>query len=267
MDVRDPWVGWYHTQTSYYGPTRCSTRFRPGCFRRCVRQASMIVHNTERLRLLTCQLAPDVTAKTRCVSERHRLGVERTSRRGAAGRFRIGYYGQVMGRRNPSAFLQGLRSWLDSRRENPNVEVCFFGSGFGEIRRQAKGLGLDGCVALSSQLPRADVPAEMAKDFALLLVANEQPLRVFPGRPRIPGRCPEDPGAHRQGRRDGRPLNRSQDADRRDPTEIQAALDDLYRQYEAGSGAWVDRGSLIAELQYSRRVERFAEFIHDVVKR
>ena len=51
------------------------------------------------------------------------------------------------------------------------------------------------------------------------------------------------------------------------PTEIHAALDDLYRHYETGSGAWVDRGSLIAELHYSRRVERFAEFIHDVVKR
>lgn len=268
MDVRDPWVGWYHTQTSYYGQHPVLDALQARLFRRCVRQASMIVHNTERLRLLTCQMAPDVTAKTRCIPN----GIDSAwsaPRDGARpGAFRIGYYGQVMGRRNPSAFLRGLRSWLDSRRENPNVEVCFFGSGFGEIRRQAKDLGLDSCVALSSQLPRADVPAEMAKDFALLLVANEQPLQ-------IPGKTYEYLAAARRilalTDKDGatadllKPLPGCLIAET--PTEIQAALDDLYRQYEAGSGAWVDRGSLIAELQYSRRVERFAEFIHDVVKR
>jgi hypothetical protein len=108
----------------------------------------------------------------------------------------------------------------------------------------------------------------MAKDFALLLVGQRQPLQ-------IPGRPTEYLAAARRilalTDRDGatadllRPLPGCLIAET--PTEIQAALDDLYGQYEAGSGAWVDRGSLIAELQYSRRVERFAEFIHDVVKR
>ena len=268
MDVRDPWWGWYHTATSYDGEYPLLAALHARRFRRCVRQASLIVHNTERLRLLTCRMAPDVTAKTRCVPN----GIDSAwsaPRDGAGpGAFRIGYYGQVMGRRNPSAFLQGLRSWLDSRRERPNVEVCFFGSGFGEIRRQTKGLGLESCVVLSSQLPRADVPGEMAKDFALLLVANEQPLQ-------IPGKTYEYLASARRilalTDNDGatadllKPLPGCLIAET--PTEIQAALDDLYRQYEAGSGAWVDRGSLIAELQYRRRVECFAEFIHDVVKR
>jgi len=268
MDVRDPWWGWYHTATSYDGEYPLLAALHARRFRRCVRQASLIVHNTERLRLLTCRMAPDVTAKTRCVPN----GIDsawsapRDGARPVA--FRIGYYGQVMGRRNPSAFLQGLRSWLDSRREHPNVEVCFFGSGFEEIRRQVKGLGLESCVVLSSQLPRADVPGEMAKDFALLLVANEQPLQ-------IPGKTYEYLAAGRRilalTENDGatadllRPLTGCLIADT--PTQVQAALDDLYRQYEAGSAAWVDRGSVIAELQYSRRVERFAEFIHEVVKR
>jgi hypothetical protein len=108
----------------------------------------------------------------------------------------------------------------------------------------------------------------MAKDFALLLVANEQPLQ-------IPGKTYEYLAASRRilalTDNDGatadflKPLPGCLIAET--PAEIQAALDDLYRQYETGSGAWVDRGSLIAELQYSRRVERFAEFIRDVAKR
>jgi len=268
MDVRDPWVGWYHTQTSYYGQHLVLDALQRRLFRRCVRQASLIVHNTERLRLLTCQLAPDVATKTRCVPN----GIDSAwsaPRDGARPSvFRIGYYGQVMGRRNPSAFLQGLRSWLDSRRDDPKVEVCFIGSGFDEVRREAKSLGLENRVLLSPQLPRAEVPGEMAKDFALLLVANEQPLQ-------IPGKTYEYLAAARRilalTDHDGatadmlKPLPGCLIVET--PTEVRAALDDFYQQYEAGSAAWVDRGNLIAELQYARRVERFAEFIHDVVKR
>jgi glycosyltransferase involved in cell wall biosynthesis len=268
MDVRDPWVGWYHTPTSYYGQHPLLDALQARLFRRCVRQASVIVHNTERLRLLTCQMAPDVTAKTRSVP--NGIDSEWSASRdgGPPAAFRIGYYGQVMGRRNPSAFLRGLRAWIDSRSERPKVEVCFFGSGFDSIRRETKTLGLEACVAFSPQLPRAEVPREMEKDFVLLLVATEQPLQ-------IPGKTYEYLAAARRilalTDRDGatadmlRPLPGCLIAE--NPADVHAALDDLYRQHEAGAGAWVDRGHLIAELQYPRRVERFAEFIHEVVKR
>jgi len=267
MDVRDPWVGWYHTATSYYGQHPVLDALQTRLFRRCVRHASLIVHNTERLRQLTCQMAPDVAARTRAVPN----GVDsawsasRDDARPTA--FRIGYYGQVMGRRNPSAFLQGLRSWIDSRRERPKVEVCFFGSGFDAIRRETKSLGLESTVALSPQLPRADVPEEMAKDFALLLVATEQPLQ-------IPGKTYEYLAAARRilalTDRDGatadllRPLAGCRIAET--PAEIQAALDDFYRDYEAETGPWVDRGDLLAGLQYRSRVERFAELVREVAK-
>lgn len=268
MDVRDPWVGWYHTATSYYGQHPVLDALQTRLFRRCVRQASLIVHNTERLRQLTCRMAPEVAAKTRCVPNGidSAWGAPRDEARPDA--FRIGYYGQVMGRRNPSAFLMGLRSWIDSRRDQPKVEVCFIGTGFDGIRREAKSLGLEDSVVLSPQLPRADVPGEMAKDFVLLLVANEQPLQ-------IPGKTYEYLAAARRILAltdcDGatadllRPLPGCLIAET--PEQIQTALDDFYRQYEAGSGAWVDRGDLIAQLQYHRRVERFAELIHEVTKR
>jgi hypothetical protein len=51
------------------------------------------------------------------------------------------------------------------------------------------------------------------------------------------------------------------------PGEVQASLDDFYRQYVAESEAWVDRGTLLAELQYRRRVEQFAELIQEVARR
>jgi glycosyltransferase involved in cell wall biosynthesis len=265
MDVRDPWVGWYYTPTSYYGSNVVLDALQTRLFRRCVRQASLIVHNTERLRLLTCQMAPDVTAKTRCVPN----GIDsawsapRDGTRPAT--FRIGYYGQVMGRRNPQVFLQGLRSWLDKRREPAKVEAFFFGSGFDSIRREAKSLGLESSVSLFPPLPRADVPVEMAKDFALLLLANEQPLQ-------IPGKTYEYLAAARRilafTDRDGatadllKPLAGCHIAET--PAEIETALDGLYREYQAGADAWVDRGDLLAELQYRRRVERFAELVREV---
>jgi len=268
MDVRDPWVGWYHTPTSYYGQNPLLDALQTRLFRRCVRQASLVVHNTERLRLLTCHMAPDVTAKTRCVPN----GIDsawsapRDGTRPAT--FRIGYYGQVMGRRNPQAFLKGLRSWLDSRREPTKVEAFFFGSvGFDSIRREAKSLGLEGCVSLFPPLPRAVVPEEMAKDFALLLLANEQPLQ-------IPGKTYEYLAAARRilafTDRDGatadllNPLPGCRIVET--PAEIETALDGLYREYQAGADAWVDRGNLLAELQYRRRVERFAELVREVAK-
>jgi glycosyltransferase involved in cell wall biosynthesis len=210
-------------------------------------------------------MAPDVTAKTRCVPN----GIDsawsapRDGTRPAT--FRIGYYGQVMGRRNPQVFLQGLRSWLDKRREPAKVEAFFFGSGFDSIRREAKSLGLESSVSLFPPLPRADVPVEMAKDFALLLLANEQPLQ-------IPGKTYEYLAAARRilafTDRDGatadllKPLAGCHIAET--PAEIETALDGLYREYQAGADAWVDRGDLLAELQYRRRVERFAELVREV---
>src|SRR6185295_7369510 len=108
---------------------------------------------------------------------------------------------------------------------------------------------------------------EMAKDFALLLVATEQPLQ-------IPGKTYEYLAAARRilalTDRDGatadllRPLAGCRIAET--PAEIQAALDDFYRDYEAETGPWVDRGDLLAGLQYRSRVERFAELVREVAK-
>jgi glycosyltransferase involved in cell wall biosynthesis len=268
MDLRDPWWGWYHTPTSYDGQHTWLAALHARHFRRCARQANMIIHNTERLRQLTCQMLPDVTAKTSCVQNGIDAAWSAPRDKSRAVAFRIGYYGQVMGRRNPSAFLVGLRSWLDSRREPTRVEVRFFGSGFEAIRRQGQSLGLDGRVVLSPSLARADVPGEMAKDFVLLLVANEQPLQ-------IPGKTYEYLAASRRilalTDHDGatadllRPLPGCLIAET--PAEVQTALDDFHRQYVAESGAWMDRGTLLAELQYRHRVEQIAELIRGVAKR
>jgi glycosyltransferase involved in cell wall biosynthesis len=264
MDLRDPWWGWYHTPTDYHGhPLLNALHTRE--FRRFARQASLIVHNTERLRQLTCRLVPDVAEKTRCVPNGIDSAWSAPRDESPKVAFRIGYYGQVMGRRSPAAFIQGLRSWLDSRREPTRVEVSFFGSGFDAIRRQVQSLGLDGSVVLSPMLPRADVPLEMAKDFVLLLVANEQPLQ-------IPGKTYEYLAASRRilalTDHDGATADLLKQLPgcliAETPGEVDSALDTFYQQYVADSCARLDRGTLLDELQYRCRVERIAELVREV---
>jgi glycosyltransferase involved in cell wall biosynthesis len=268
MDLRDPWWGTYHTSTSHDGRYAPVGALQQRLFRRCVRGASLVVHNTERLRQLTCRIAPEASAKTRCIPNGCDLAWQ--ARRDGAGSpaFRIGHYGQIMGQRSAAAFLQGLRSWLDARLlKPPNMKVRFVGSGFGDADRRVRELGLREVVEFIPSIPREDVPAQMAGDFALLLLANAQPLQV-------PGKTYEYLAAGRRilaladhegatadllGSQPGCILAES-------PEEVRQALDRLSLDYERGEEAWVDRGSLLAELQYPRRVEQFARLLNEVVQ-
>jgi hypothetical protein len=38
--------------------------------------------------------------------------------------FNVGYYGNIMGRRSSTAFLDGLRLWLDERGQRPRAWPC-----------------------------------------------------------------------------------------------------------------------------------------------
>jgi hypothetical protein len=269
MDIRDPWSAWYESATTRASGTASFRFLQDRLFRSCVMTAAAIVHNTERLRQLTCRMVPEATAKTRCVPNGcdaewrpRRVGI-----RPAA--FRIGYYGQIMGLRSPKALLDGLRLWLDSARPNPAlVSVRFTGSGFEEVARQARTLGLTDLLTLAPPVPRQEVADLMADDFVLLLVANAQPLQV-------PGKTYEYLAA---GRRilvltdhDGATadLLGSEEgcivAERAE--EVSAALDRFYREYQSGSDASIDRAALVAENQYPRRVERFAEVLREVMSR
>jgi hypothetical protein len=269
MDLRDPWWGHYQTPTSDDGGYPLIGFLQQRLFRRCVQAARLVVHNTERLRLLTCGIVPDACLKTRCIPNGC-ASEWQAPRDGAAPlAFRIGHYGQIMGQRSPSVFLQGLRSWLDSCRLQPaSIGVRFVGGGIEVVGRQARDLGLRDFVKPIPPIPRQEVAAQMAGDFVLLLVANAQPLQ-------IPGKTYEYLAAgrrilavtdHEGATAD---LLKAQEgcivAER--PEEVRTALERFYRDYEAGNEAWLDRGPLLAELQYSRRAQDFAQLLGEVVRR
>jgi glycosyltransferase involved in cell wall biosynthesis len=269
MDLRDPWWGWYHTSTSHDGRYAPVGFLQQRLFRRCVRNASLVVHNTERLRQLTCRIAPEASSKTRCIPNGCDLTWQARRDGGEEAAFRVSHYGHIMGHRSPTAFLLGLRSWLDARPLRPlSINVRFVGSGLGEADRKTQELGLRHLVEFVPSIPRQEVPAQMAGDFVLLLLANAQPLQV-------PGKTYEYLAAGRRilalADRQGATadlLGSQQDCIvAESPEEVRQALDRFHLDHERGEEAWVDRGPLLAELQYPRRVEQFAKLLDEVVRR
>jgi glycosyltransferase involved in cell wall biosynthesis len=269
MDLRDPWWGWYLTATSQFDRQPVMDLLQRRLFRRCVSRASLVVHNTERLRQLTCRLIPGAASKTRCVPNGCAPESEVQQGPSFSPLFRVGHYGQFMGPRSPAVFLRGLREWLDSRRgDASDVRVRLVGSGFGAIRAQLDDLGLQDAVELCASIPRQLVPSQMAGDYVLLLVANAQPLQV-------PGKCWEYLAAGRRviaiAEHDGatsdllKPLSGCIVAERVE--EVRAALERFYADYKAGAAAAVDRGTLIRDIGYPRRAEQFAELLREAAAR
>jgi hypothetical protein len=268
MDLRDPWWGSYSRALARDNGIPLLGTVHDRRFRSFVRQADIVVHNTDRLRQLTCRLVPELAAKARFVPNGidSRWHVARDGQRVPV--FRIGHYGQIYGRRSASGFLVGLHSWLSSLQPNPpEVEVDFTGSGFEQLCDQARSLGLEGVVRTRPSFPREAVPALMAEEFVLLLLANAQPLQV-------PGKTYEYLAA-------GRRILALTDHDgatadflkampgcyvAQGPTEVHAALELLQAEHQAGAEAWVDRGTVLAELDYARSVERFAELLREAAQ-
>jgi hypothetical protein len=107
----------------------------------------------------------------------------------------------------------------------------------------------------------------MAEDFVLLLVANAQPLQ-------LPGKAYEYLAA---GRRilaltdhDGATadfLKGMQGCNvAHGPDEVRAALEQLYAEHEAGAEAWIDREPVLAQLEYGRSAERFADLVRQAIR-
>ena len=149
MDLRDPWWGWYETATTHDGRPGAIGFLQARLFRRCVGRATLVVHNTERLRQLTCPAVPVLASKTRCIPNGcdSEWRADPDTPRPAS--FRIGYYGQVMGKRNPAAFLHGLRLWLDAPR-TASPRASAFGSWAQGSMRSVVSCRLLGCVRSSS---------------------------------------------------------------------------------------------------------------------
>jgi glycosyltransferase involved in cell wall biosynthesis len=263
MDLRDPWVDWAPD-----GIGAKSTQVLLGrLFRSCAARADLIVHNTERMRLLTGRLVPESAGKTLSIPNGcdPRWQVQENAFPTA---FSIGYHGQVMGRRSPEAFLAGLRLWLDSSRPDPSrIVVRFVGTGFDRITPQVEALGLGQMVKIFLPVPREEVVGLMARDYVLLLLANSQPVQV-------PGKTYEYLATGRRilalTEHDGAtadllgPLDGCVVAERVD--EVASALDLFYGDYKRGASPRIDRAALLEEAQYVHRVERFASALRNITR-
>ena len=266
MDLRDPWqMHWEGSGTA--NPLVRALLDRS--FRRCVDSARMIVHNTERLRLFTSRLMPGAAQKTACVPNGYEPEWAQAIDTPARSFFGIGYYGNVLGNRSCSAFLDGLRRWIDAGRcAADRIRVRFVGGGFEQVVAQVAALGLGDIVEIHPTVPRAQIPPLMTDDFVLLLVANDQPVQV-------PGKAYDYLASGRRilalTERDGAtadlllPLEGCVVADR--PAEVASALDSFYADFATGASARIERSAFLAEASYPRRIAVFADLLRSILAR
>jgi hypothetical protein len=263
MDVRDPWQlkTW-----EARGASSLVAHHKERLFSQCVDTAQLIVHNTERLRQDTCALRPDAAPKTYCVPN----GFEPEWTQGSDSRqrvFNVGYYGNIMGRRSCTAFLDGLRYWLDERvAHRPRVAVRFVGSGFESAASAIAERELSQIVSVHPPVPRTEVRHLIDDDFVLLSFANEQPLQV-------PGKTYDYLATGRRilavTEHDGAtadvlaPVEGCSVAE--EPHEVAAALERFYREFEQGKSPRVERSALLADANYEHRAEQFAGLLHSIV--
>ena len=263
MDVRDPWQlkAW-----EARGASSIVAHHKERLFSQCVDTARMIVHNTERLRQDTCALKPDAAGKTYCVPN----GFEPEWASGSDSRqrvFNVGYYGNIMGRRSCTAFLDGLRLWLDVRgARTPRVAVRFVGSGFENAVEAIAARELQHVVSVHPPVPRSEVRHLIDDDFVLLSFANEQPLQV-------PGKTYDYLATGRRilavTEHDGAtadvldPVEGCSVAE--EPREVASALEAFYREFEQGKSPRVERSALLADANYEHRAEQFAGLLHSII--
>jgi hypothetical protein len=267
MDIRDPWQmsGWEAPGTS-----KLVARHKRSLFLHSLSSAKAIVHNTERLRKSTCAALPEAAAKTHCVPNGFEPEWAACVQERPAGSpvFGIGYYGNIMGQRSCSGFLDGLRLWLDSFEACvPRVSVRFVGTGFEAAAAGVSSRGLESIVTLHPAVPRTQVPELIKDDFVLLSFANQQPLQV-------PGKTYDYLATGRRilavTEHDGATADLLSTlagcavAER--PGEIASALDSFYRDYQQGASPRVDRPGVLAEASYRHRAEQFAGLVRSAVK-
>lgn len=263
MDLRDPWLGAWDDASGSPALSAMYRRLLTGC----LGQAAAVVTNTERLQVALEMAHPLIrgrafTVPNGCPTQLERGGdsLPRPST------FSIGHYGFLMGQRNPSAFLQGLRLWLDQSDQPRDVTAAFVGGGYVErTEGEARQLQLDAVVRQQGSVPRDEVARLMAANYALLIIANAQPLQ-------IPGKVYEYLAA-------GRRILALTEHDSAladllrgvphcaivsNPGEVARALDAFWTDYSHGADAQVDHHAFLDRCSYARRAAQYAEIIHRV---
>jgi hypothetical protein len=258
MDLRDPW---HLKEWDPPGSSALVARHKARLFSKCVDDAHIIVHNTERLRRHTCSLKPSAEKKAYCVPNGYEPEWATPSDFGTRA-FRVGYYGNIMGRRSSTTFLEGLRAWLDAGTAEPSLSVRFVGSGFEGAHSELGRLGLSEIVSVHPPVPRTQVRRLIGEDFVLLSFANAQPLQV-PGKTYdylATGRrilaVTEHEGATADvlSSLEGCAIANS-------PSEVASAIEAFRRAFDQGAEPRIERSAFMAEADYRNRAEQFAKLL------
>jgi glycosyltransferase involved in cell wall biosynthesis len=265
MDLRDPYVAESSGGRLIDEILRLALQSR---FRSHAKRARLLVHNTERLRELTCRLVPDIEDKTLCIPN----GLDPEWLTPPADIlpdvFRVSYYGQIMRQRSPAVFFQGVSNWLSSTGLDPvQVSIRFVGPGLVDVPREAAAFGIERLVETHPPVPRREISAMMADDFALLLLANGQPMQV-------PGKTYEYLASGRRiiavAERESATADVLKDQGQcfvaETPSDVAAILNRLFKEFQLRSSPRVDRTETVREMEYIRRVERFAAALHAVAQ-
>jgi hypothetical protein len=263
MDLRDPWL------LNFEGSGTASWTIRTRLallFRRCVDSAQVVVHNNERLRQSTCLQVRSSGSKTFCIPNGYEPEWADLPSEADREVFRIGYYGNIVGTRSGSTFLEGLSRWLRSREHARGVAARIVGPGYEAVGMAARQLGLGDTVDVRAPLPRAQIRRLVAEDYVLVVLANDQPLQV-------PGKCYDYLATGRRilavTERDGAtadlfaPLASCKVAET--PDEVAAALASFHRDFREGVSAYVARREWLSEAEYPKRVSRYAELLRYAV--
>jgi hypothetical protein len=266
MDLRDPW------QTGAGGgplDARLVAARHERLFARYAREASAIVANTDRYRLKLAAEHPDLAARivaipNGCVPRAPSPAAD------AVSQFRMGHYGELYDRRTAAGFLRGLRLWLDSNAvDRSHVLVSLVGQQVDAKTSDAIcSLDLSECVRIHPRLPVTEVGARMAREYVLLLLANDWQFQ-------IPAKTYEYLAAGRRivawAERESatadllRGVSGCAVVDT--PEEAAAALDGFYREWLSGAEAQVDYGRLQAECSYANRAAEMASLLIRTVER
>lgn len=261
MDFRDPWSG--HANRGDLAAILGFLQLR--LFRRHAGRCDAIVANTERLRAsLTAALGRP--PRNLCIPN----GFDRSlaaSGAGAPQGFAMGYFGQIMGGRDPRPFLRGLRLWIDRGGPRSEVRVRFVGSGFEAAQRSAAELELLAHIRFEAPVPRHRVPDLLAQQYVLLLIATHQPLQ-------LPGKVYEYLAAGRRILAITEPDGATADflaglpgcVVASTPEGAADALERFWCEQQAGGTASIDHSQRLDGGTYLQRTRELAALLEEVIR-
>lgn len=259
MDLRDPWYDEWNADAPQSKSLLAQYR---RLFKKCARRADTVVLNTERLREYVVRTMPELVNKAIAIPNGCSLRPSTAPLQAQLpDKFSIGHYGNVYDQRSSGVFLEGLRRWLDeSDAAQASLAVHFVGQEFGDTAERVAALNLDALVQLRPPVPRQQVLELMRADYALLLIANGQPVQV-------PGKLYEYLSSGRRILATTEQDSATADLLRgthdcliaQTAGDVAAALQTLWREYEQGRAAEVDHSRLLDECSYPRRTERLAD--------